>query len=281
LWTYQEIGKQATRLTGYPAVSVYHEFRYHPKEFMKGDFDGWMYDHVGVYAWTCELWSPEREAGIDLSAGPDGKGPSRYIEFMRTHPVEEELQLLKWNDETLGGKGFVDWYPFEHPQLGPVELGGWDMEYAWRNPPPHLLEKEIAKHADFVCWHALISPKLEWAEVNASEISAGVYRVRAVVLNSGWLPTNVTQRAEEKKLVRPLEVEIVLPETAKLVSGERKVELGQLAGRALKLVPSIWMRDPTDDRVKVEWVVQAAKGAHITVSAKHPRAGKVSRSITL
>lgn len=281
LWTYQEIGKHATRITGYPAVSVYHEFRYHPKEFMKGDFDGWMYDHMGVYAWTCELWSIEREAGIDLSTGPDGKGPSRYIDFDRSHPVEEDLKMFKWNDEVLGGKGFVNWYAFEHPQLGPVELGGWDMEYAWRNPPPHLLEKEIAKHADFVCWQTLISPKLEFSALSAVEISAGVYKVQAIVLNSGWLPTSVTKRAEEKKLVRPLEVEIALPPAAKLVSGERKVELGQLAGRSSKLVPSIWTRDPTDDRAKAEWVVQAPSGTKVVVSAKHPRAGKVTSSVVL
>lgn len=281
LWTYQEIGKHATRLTGYPAVSVYHEFKYHPKETMKGDFDEWMYTHIGVYSWTCELWCPETQAGIDLSTGPAGKGPSRYIDWYRTHPVEEDLQLLKWNDDVLGGRGFVNWYAFEHPQLGPVELGGWDFEYCWRNPPPHLLEKEIAPHADFVIWHALISPQLALLELTASPVGEGVYRVRAVVQNRGWLGTSVTARAVEKKLVRPLEVELTLPEGAGLVSGELKLELGQLAGRALKLTPAVWTTDPTTDRAKAEWVVRAPAGAVLTVVARHPRAGKVSGTVTL
>ena len=37
---------------------------------------------------------------------------------------EVEVAALKWNDEVLGGEGFVDWRPCEHPQLGPVEIGG-------------------------------------------------------------------------------------------------------------------------------------------------------------
>src|SRR5437588_6077252 len=69
--------------------------------------------------------------------------------------------MLKWSDEQLGGKGYIEWYPFVHPQLGQIELGGWDAMYAFRNPPPHLLEKEIAPFSDWLLWHALISPKLE------------------------------------------------------------------------------------------------------------------------
>jgi len=42
----------------------------------------------------------------------------------------------------LKGKGLVDGYDFDHPQLGRVELGGWQSLYTWSNT--HLLEKEIA-----------------------------------------------------------------------------------------------------------------------------------------
>ena len=34
--------------------------------------------------------------------------------------------MLRWADVHHPGEVFIDWYPFEHPQLGPVELGGWD-----------------------------------------------------------------------------------------------------------------------------------------------------------
>ena len=66
LWTYQAIGKRGTELTGYPNVSVYHDFRYHPKEVITGAFDDWAYEHLGLFAWTVELWSPQHRAGVPV-----------------------------------------------------------------------------------------------------------------------------------------------------------------------------------------------------------------------
>ncbi|HEY3290622.1 MAG TPA: M14 family metallopeptidase [Anaerolineae bacterium] len=277
LWTYQEIGKAATRITGYPAVSVFHEFKYHPKDTTKGAFDDWMYDHLGVYAWTCEIWGPMQQAGIDMKKPAGGY---QFIDWFRSHPVEDDLKMLKWSDEKLDGKGFVNWYPFKHPQLGDIELGGWNEEYCFRNPPPSMLEKEIALHADFIIWHALISPRIEFNAVTVEALGDGAYHVGVVVQNTGWLPTSVSGRAQEKSLVRPLEVEINLPDGATLVSGLRRVEAGQLAGRALKL-NAIDPSDPTNERVKVDWVVRATKGSSVTVKAVSQRAGTITREVQL
>lgn len=276
LWTFQAIGQKATELTGYPAVSVFHDFKYHPKETIKGVFDDWLYDHLGIYAWTCELWSPQTQAGIEMKK--DGKW--QFIEWFRDHPVADDLKMFKWNDEVLEGQGFITWYKVQHPQLGEVELGGWNDDYCWRNPPPHLLEKEIAPHADFIIWHALISPQLGFREVRVTPMGEGTFHIRALIENTGWLGTAITKRAEEKRLIRPLEVELTLPQGGTLVSGERRAEAGQLTGRSLKSTV-YWGPDPTTDRVKVDWVVRAASGSTLTITASHQRAGKISKTITL
>lgn len=280
LWTMQEIGKTITRLTGYPAVSVFHDFKYHPKETIKGVFDDWLYDHLGVYAWTCELWSPQRMAGIDMKK-PNGGG-YRFMDWFRQHEIEDDLKLLKWQDEALGGRGFVAWRPFTHPQLGEVEIGGWDAELMWRNPPPHLLEAEIAPHADVIFWHALISPELAFRDLSAKRVGESAWHVQAVVENTGWLPTSVSARAAEKRLVQPVELLLGLPEGARLVSGELKTACGQLEGRALKLTMGVWGgSDASTDRTRVEWVVEAPAGASLTVIARHDRVGKISATLTL
>ena len=31
-------------------------------------------------------------------------------------------------DEKTGGKAFHAWHEFDHPQLGKVEIGGWDTK---------------------------------------------------------------------------------------------------------------------------------------------------------
>jgi murein tripeptide amidase MpaA len=275
LWTYQKIGGKGTDLTGYPAISVYHDFRYHPRKVITGTFNDWMYDHLGLFAWVVELWSAQRQAGIE---------EYDFIAWYREHPLEDDLKMLQWSDDVLGGKGYVDWYPFDHPQLGPIELGGWNRLYAFRNPPPEFLEKEIAPFADWLVWHLLISPRLELHDVTADPLGEGAYHVQLVVQNTGWLPTYVTKRALEKKLVRGIVVEIEVPDGATLETGKQREELGQLEGRAYKpSAPPIIFHgmDTTDDRAKVEWVVRAPDAGTVKLTARHERAGTVVAELEL
>ena len=274
LWTYEKIGQKGTDLTGYPAISVYHDFRYHPHKVITGTFNDWLYDHLGLFGWVVEIWNPQRQAGIE---------EIKYIDWRREHPLEDDLELLKWSDEVLDGKGYVDWYPFEHPELGPVELGGWNWLYALKNPPPELLEKEIAPFADWLIWHLLISPSLELYQVEVNPLGEDTYHVRLVVHNSGWLPTYVTKRGLGKKLVRGIVCEIELPEGASLETGKPREVLGQLEGRAYK--PSAhftyYPSDVTEDRAKVEWVVHAPQGGTLKLTARHERAGTVTTEVVL
>jgi hypothetical protein len=273
LRTYQLIGEKATELTGYPSVSVFHDFKYHPKQTIKGSAHDWLYDHLGVVSWTTEFWSPQRKAGIE---------EYQFIEWLRDHPTEDDLKLLRWNDEELDGKGYVDWYPFEHEQLGQVELGGWDLMYCWGNVPPQFLEAEIAPHSELALWHTLISPRLELRSLEAEGLSDGAWLVRVVVENTGWLPTKVTEKAVEKKAVRPLEAELIVPDGARILSAQPKVELGQLDGRVHRRSLIWWESDDaTSDRAKAEWVVEAPAGSTVQVEARHQRAGTVRQELTL
>ncbi|HXD08807.1 MAG TPA: M14 family metallopeptidase [Anaerolineales bacterium] len=272
LWTYQKIGAKGTELTGYPHISTFDEFKYYPKQVITGAFDEWAYEHRGIFSWTVEFWSPQRQAGIQNH---------KYIEWYREHPLEDDLKLLKWNDETLKGKGFVDWHAYDHPQLGRVELGGWDFLHMWTNPPLEFLEKEISPFPDWIVWHALISPKLALWETSVTSLSANSFRVRLVVQNEGWLSTYVSKKALERKVTRGVIAEIQLPKGAKLISGKEREELGELEGRAYKNAFLDETREGTTDRVKVEWVVQARKGAKVKLTAKHDRAGVVKVDVVL
>ncbi len=276
LWTYNKIGQKGTELSGYPAVSVFHEFLYHPKEITTGGFDNWLYEHLGMFGWTIEIWSPQMQAGIEKY---------KFIDWYREHPVEDDLKLLRWSDEKLDGQGFVDWYSYDHPQLGHVELGGWNSQYAWRNPPPQFLEKEIAPFAEWAIWHLLISPRLELFDVTLTPLGADTYHVRLVVHNTGWLPSYVTKKALEKKVVRGVICEIDLPGGATLKTGKQREEIGQLEGRAyVSFSATPWAAEnsaSTTDRAKVEWVVYAPQGGTLKLTARHERAGVVRTEVPL
>jgi hypothetical protein len=175
----------------------------------------------------------------------------------------------------------VEWYRFDHPQLGEVELGGWDVMYCWGNVPPQFLEREIAPHSDLALWHLLISPRLEVKSLEVEPVGAGTHKVQLVLQNTGWLPTSVTAKAVERKAVRPLEVELTLPEGAELVAGERKVEAGQLQGRVHKRSTLWWgSDDSTSDLTKLEWVIEAPQGGELGIEARHQRAGTLRRVVS-
>jgi murein tripeptide amidase MpaA len=232
-----------------------------------------MYDQLGVFSWTTEFWSPQRQAGIT---------DYKFIEWIRDHPPEDDLALYRWSQEKLGGRGYVEWYPFEHPQLGAVELGGWDVFYCWHNVPFEELEAEVAPHTDLAIFHCLISPKLGVRSLDVESVGEGVHRVQLVLENSGWLPTNVSDMALQRKAVRELEVELELPDGARLLTGERRTKAGQLDGRVHKRSTLWWTtNDATTDRAKLEWVVESPNGGTLGLTARHQRAGTIRERVAL
>lgn len=273
LWIYQKQGEKGKEIIGYPDMSIFHGFKYHPNTVISGGGD-WMYEHLGIWYWAIEIWNPRQHASIEVE---------KFIDWWREHPLEDDLKLLQWSDDELDGKGYVDWYEYDHPQLGQVELGGWDALYAWRNPVPHLLEKEIEPFAQWFIWQGLTTPKLELYDLTVTALDGGNYHIRMTVHNTGWLPSYCTKIALKKERVRPVIAEIELPEGAALKTGKQRMTLQQLEGRSHTPVSNVrgFGTANTADRTMVEWVVKAPKGSEITLIARHDRAGIVRETVTL
>jgi murein tripeptide amidase MpaA len=273
LWMIKRLSDSGAKITGYPAISIWHDFKYHPKQIITGTQD-WVYEHMGALFWTVEIWAPNKEAGIT---------DYKWIDWYRDHPVEDDVKLLKWSDEQCGGKAHVDWYPFRHPQLGMVELGGWDRMNYWRNPPPHLREREAARFPAWLNQIALSLPKLEVLRAEVRALGPDTWRVRFAVANSGYLPAYVTKRAVERKTARGTIFSIHLPDGCSLVTGKERVEAAHLEGHAPKTSQQAFLpnREVTADRAVTEWVVRGPRGAPIALIATADRAGTVRTEVTL
>jgi hypothetical protein len=273
LWSIKRFSELGVKHTGYPAISIWHEFKYHPKQIITGTQD-WVYEHLGALFWVVELWAPNREAGIT---------EYKFVDWYREHPVEDDLKLLKWSDEKTGGRAHVDWKPFRHPQLGDVEIGGWDKMNYWRNPPPELREREVARFPKWMMQIALSLPKLELLGVDVEPLGEDTWRVRLAVANSGWLPAYVTKRALERQTVRGVVFTIDLPQEATLVSGKARVEGPQLEGHGPQASLNAFLpnRHVTADRATNEWTVRAPAGTRLTLAAHAERAGAVRAEVVL
>jgi len=277
VWAWTELGERATALTGYPVHSVYEDFTWDPSETMSGAADDWAYDHLGIYSWTTEFWDVVEAA----------TGTKQSTKFWYTGPTDDEaLAVLRWVD-THWAEGFEPWRPFDHPQLGTVEVGGFDAHNVWNNPPPPLLAEAVRGHAEAVVVQALASPQLEIDHVSTHPLGrastdgdqpAAVWRVEVAIANTGWLPTDVSARARKEHLVLPGQAVVTGP-SLDIIGGPARVEFGQLDGRsALRFRGS---NDGTPDRALVSWVVQAPPGTELMIEVSHQRAGSATMAVTL
>jgi hypothetical protein len=237
---------------------------------------GWLYNIRGIFSFITEFWNPLKAAGVSIEGVM-----SQWLGGF--HTVEHELQLLRWNDEELDGQGFVSWHRFDHPQLGPVEIGGWDKVRYWYNVPFHRLEKEVTPHSDWLIYLALAMPRLEVRPFSAELEDEGLWRVRLVVENTGLLPTNSSQKALERKVVDWITVRLSLPSGARIVDGDLRRSVSQLAGRSQQRSTVTWWgyTPGTPDRAVIDWRIAALNGTRISVTASHDRAGTARANLIL
>ena len=246
----KEIAREGTLVSGYPDV----------KSPNRATLTEWAYEHRGLIAYTTELWNRYNRAGIDL------------LEWQRTTDPdkreEQNLKLLAWNDRELAGKGFVNWTPFDHPQLGMVEIGGWDPKFCVQNPPPEFLKQECHKNAVWIMRHAEALPEVHITGVRVEDVGGPVKKVSAVIENFGYLPTCITSKAKSLGTIKKDVAELIPLEGLSIV-GQAKQEVdfleGYLNGGRERVAKSA---------VRVTWMVrQTEKTGRFRVQFRSQRGG--------
>ncbi|MBN1223000.1 MAG: carboxypeptidase, partial [Candidatus Aminicenantes bacterium] len=101
--------------------------------------------------------------------------------------------------------------------------------------------------------------------------------------NTGWLPTNGSQKALDREVVSGVTAELDLPPEARIVEGDLRKTMGQLAGRSeQRSIATWWGYVPgTPDRAVIDWVVAAPEGTALSVTARHERAGTARSTLIL
>jgi hypothetical protein len=205
---------------------------------------------MGIISFGTELWDLEREAGV------------QKVGYMNLYPRTEEIQtkVFAWVLEHVGEKGFREWTAFDHPQLGPVEIGGMVNIWSYRNPPGKLLEDICRRNVLFNLRHAACAPRVRVDDLTLEPLGADLYKVRAVVGNHGYLPTNLSDVALANKVAKPVRATIAVT-GGEVVMNPVAAELGHLAGRNERQYPwSPWGQQWTATTKPVEWLVRIPGG---------------------
>jgi hypothetical protein len=189
--------------------------------------------------------------------------------------------MLKALDDELDGYGYKEWTTFGHPQLGPVEIGGWDYQFAWQNPPGPWLEEVTSRNARFVLRAMRTAPRLVIQSPVVEHLGKRLHKISAIVQNTGFLPTYVSEQGKKTGVNKPVKATLELGGDGEIVTGKREIELGHLDGRANQFEsPSLHSGYPLQSRAIVEWIVRQSGGA-VTISASGAKAGSTALTIDL
>jgi hypothetical protein len=231
-----------------------------PDVHRHGTLISWGYWDFGVVGFVPEFWGG---MGLDYDENGD----------------ITELERLRYHDEELTRSYFTDWAPFEHPEYGAVEIGGWHSKFVTQNPPVELLQRELELYVPWMLWLAEIAPQVEIRDITVTAVEGqeATFRVRVEVENTGYLPTNLTQRALDAEIAVPVRAVAELT-GAEFVEGNGRVDIGHLAGNR----EGGGAGAPTGRSGAAEFVVRTtAANAALELEVISERGGKRRRTVPL
>jgi hypothetical protein len=246
--------RKGMEITGYPwAGDTYHvyatrsgvnAFTGEPArdEPIFGHGPDFGYCYYGVIWYGDEIWNGGRFTDYDK----DGR--------------VDDAETLRWLDENRPGKGdFQPWTPFRHPQLGDVEIGGFNPKFWSQNPPPDMIETWARNEAMFNLFLArqLAQVTIASAVASPSKAGAGVADVKVTVTNEGLIPTAL-EVAKRVKIVRPDACAI------RLAAGQELVKTPD--GKSQPATIEIGWLKPGESKT-VTWQVKGPGMATVTASS--------------
>jgi hypothetical protein len=127
-----------------------------------------------------------------------------------------------------------------------------------------------------------VVPRIVFREVKTTSLGNDIVRIEAIVQNTGFLPTNVSEAAKSNKAFKPVRVTLTPGSDVEVLSGKLEQDLGHLEGRSNAYGPfSVPPRYDDRTRAKAEWVVKAGTGSTLELVAASTKAGTVREKVTI
>ena len=193
---FRQIESWMTDLTGYPTVSGFDEFLYEPDKPLRGDLTEYAYNQRGAISYVVELWDLFKRLGVEK--------PKRFVQYYERVTRRDLVRFAWWDRDENEGRTFRPWREFDHPQLGPVEIGGIDPRVGIWNPPLHELGGLCASQAQVFLRVASLCPRVSVASIDRTPLPGGLVKVDVKVINDGYLGTYGPPSAKKLDFNEPL-----------------------------------------------------------------------------
>lgn len=185
---YDELGEQGERMLPYYDYLVIWRGLY----TVHGGSIDWQNDGLGIVSFSNELWNGGQYFNSPLLQQQQQDPDS---------PISGQESRYFFDDFLEFGDQFVDWAPFDHPEYGEVEMGGW-KKLSGRVNPRFMSMELFHRNMAFTLWHADQMPLMSMGDAEVERVQGDVWRVRVPITNERLIPT-ITVRARENNVVRP------------------------------------------------------------------------------
>jgi hypothetical protein len=185
---------------------------------------------------------------------PAAEKPAEAAKPAKKAGDSAEAKWLTWFEDQ-GVAGFVEWTAFEHPQLGPVEIGGF-VPGARISPLESLMDGLAEQQTRFAADLLGRLPALEVDAAVVESIGGGLWRVSVTLRNTGMLPTAAAIGVKARRVPGP----VVAFDPARTVPDERLV-----AGRRVQRVEVL---AGSGGSQTFEWVVAAEAGSEARLEVR-------------
>lgn len=197
---YDEIGEAGERMLPYYNYYVIWRGLYS----VHGGSIDWTNDGLGIISYSNELWNGGQYFNSPLLQEQQ-RDPSS--------PISGQRSRFFFDDFLEFGDQYVEWAPFEHPEFGSVEMGGF-KKLSGRVNPRFLSMELFHRNMAFTLYHADMMPLMSMGETSVERIQGDLYRVRVDITNERLIPT-ITVKARQNRVVRP---DIITAEGAEVVA---------------------------------------------------------------
>ncbi len=219
----KELAEIGARETGFQVIPV---VKYHVRNRrdinLRGHFHNFGYYHLGIFVFEFELGNLQNSAGISTK---------EIFEACTEKESEDRMRRLMewWSCQERKEPLFRDWQSFNHPQLGPVEIGGFLTPHL-ANPSLKELRRIVRGTYRFTLEHANRCPRLVLEDLRVDKVGEDMHRIRVRVANRGAFPTNITNKGLGLRRLQPVRVRFSPAARVKMLSLRTQFEIGHLEG---------------------------------------------------
>jgi len=176
----------------------------------------------------------------------------------------EETYILKWAEENVEGGGFVPWTEFDHPTLGKVEIGGM-QPFLKILPPYEVGQKVLEPNVEFAVRLAGELAQIEVTDVSVKALDSEVFEITAFVRNNGFFPTAL-RHGTTTRSVPPIILKLGIDQD-KIIGGQKIHRINSIPGHGISN--------------EFRWIVKAARGSKVELTAHSIKCGSDSETIVL